>query len=716
MATLIQANCSPTSGVTSAIPRCPPSPPFQSFNCAHLIFCIDHGSITGTRSYRSDLEKIANLPRESPSEERFKVLPSENLKPVHEDSHIYFCGLNETTDHVSASGDVRSDTIEDLVFHDFELSFRQDFAEPLLTVKSDEYQDPSVWSGAESVFDSDLNPETQISRISGNDEPEYLTLSCIPYGAHPHVFSEPDPGCENEIESIYGLYSARDFRVESISSKTPSRPIISVPFPNLQPSHSTATPEVYLGSIAEMALDKHRTDLPEEINSLRKDSDQETALRREWTLRRTAIDLEIGKLKSGPLLGARIQGRRPGERPFEDSSTSSPSAATVAISHPDPAPQPPPDDDSSTETDFTTPFDSFENDLQPARHNFLVDAGSSFDTPRFDPVQAEDLYLPSANVGEINQAVLPAMLQPTGSTVFPSYNDPLQNPLDSWAPFTADETSWDSDIAQFLAATFGDSTPIGYSGYPNNGGDAGAFGANTDHDELEYIREPTVYSSGFEQQGTSHQESAMASQVHFGTMACLALREYNNTELFSKVHLPGFRLSQELPRLPPPSMPSPIASEPDLERSSVAVADNDEESLIASKDIDLSFSERNILTGGKRQRTQSSRAAAPVPASKKASGSTLLHHKLLQFPQDTEIKTRTERIGATPQDQIQLLGSTFYVIKCSRFGIQLPLIVVVGNRSVYGQFNGGERAARIHRIMPWSSLAGVGTATARHHY
>jgi hypothetical protein len=73
----------------------------------------------------------------------------------------------------------------------------------------------------------------------------------------------------------------------------------------------------------DLKLDKRRTDLQEQINSLRRDVEEEKSLRREWIIRRTAIDVEIGKLKKGPLAGARIQGRRPAERPSGVDTSSS---------------------------------------------------------------------------------------------------------------------------------------------------------------------------------------------------------------------------------------------------------------------------------------------------------------------------------------------------------------------------------------------------------
>ncbi|KAJ7489745.1 hypothetical protein B0H11DRAFT_1912744 [Mycena galericulata] len=65
----------------------------------------------------------------------------------------------------------------------------------------------------------------------------------------------------------------------------------------------------------EMKLDKHRTDLKEQVNDLRKDIEEEKALRRVWLLRRNQIDTDLNQLKAGPLAGVRIGGRRPAARP-----------------------------------------------------------------------------------------------------------------------------------------------------------------------------------------------------------------------------------------------------------------------------------------------------------------------------------------------------------------------------------------------------------------
>lgn len=62
-------------------------------------------------------------------------------------------------------------------------------------------------------------------------------------------------------------------------------------------------------------LDKRRTDLKEELNEVRTEIEQEKSGRREWVLRRAELDRQINELRSGPLAGTRINGRRPAERP-----------------------------------------------------------------------------------------------------------------------------------------------------------------------------------------------------------------------------------------------------------------------------------------------------------------------------------------------------------------------------------------------------------------
>ncbi|KAJ7835672.1 hypothetical protein B0H14DRAFT_3871012 [Mycena olivaceomarginata] len=62
-------------------------------------------------------------------------------------------------------------------------------------------------------------------------------------------------------------------------------------------------------------LDKRRTDLKEELNEVRTEIEQEKSGRREWVLRRAELGRQINELRSGPLAGTRINGRRLTERP-----------------------------------------------------------------------------------------------------------------------------------------------------------------------------------------------------------------------------------------------------------------------------------------------------------------------------------------------------------------------------------------------------------------
>jgi chromosome segregation ATPase len=57
-------------------------------------------------------------------------------------------------------------------------------------------------------------------------------------------------------------------------------------------------------------LDKRRTDLKEELNEVCTEIEQEKSERREWALHCTELDRQINELRSGPLAGTRINGRR----------------------------------------------------------------------------------------------------------------------------------------------------------------------------------------------------------------------------------------------------------------------------------------------------------------------------------------------------------------------------------------------------------------------
>ncbi|KAJ6608982.1 hypothetical protein B0H10DRAFT_1814675, partial [Mycena sp. CBHHK59/15] len=76
-------------------------------------------------------------------------------------------------------------------------------------------------------------------------------------------------------------------------------------------------------------LDKRRTDLKEQLNEVRTEIEQEKSGRREWVLRRAELDRQINELRSGPLAGTRINGRRPTERPTGEIEPLAPSTQDV---------------------------------------------------------------------------------------------------------------------------------------------------------------------------------------------------------------------------------------------------------------------------------------------------------------------------------------------------------------------------------------------------
>ncbi|KAJ6582523.1 hypothetical protein DFH09DRAFT_1439289 [Mycena vulgaris] len=114
----------------------------------------------------------------------------------------------------------------------------------------------------------------------------------------------------------------------------------------------------------EMKLDAHRTDLRERINELRRDVDAEKSLRREWNVRRSAIDVELEQLRKGPLAGARIKGRRPTQRPSGEDSSDLEDRSDIGG------------------TDFTGPGENYGNSELDLLHdeslNTALDPSSSF--------------------------------------------------------------------------------------------------------------------------------------------------------------------------------------------------------------------------------------------------------------------------------------------------------------------------------------------------
>ncbi|KAJ7796304.1 hypothetical protein B0H14DRAFT_3158095 [Mycena olivaceomarginata] len=66
-----------------------------------------------------------------------------------------------------------------------------------------------------------------------------------------------------------------------------------------------------------------------ELNEVRTEIEQENSGRREWVLCRAELDRQINELRSGPLAGTRINGRRPTERPTGEIEPLAPSTQDV---------------------------------------------------------------------------------------------------------------------------------------------------------------------------------------------------------------------------------------------------------------------------------------------------------------------------------------------------------------------------------------------------
>jgi hypothetical protein len=97
------------------------------------------------------------------------------------------------------------------------------------------------------------------------------------------------------------------------------------------------TLEAEIKSLQEqMKLDKRRSDLKEEVITIRRDVDDEKSLRREWNIRPGEIVKELEQLRNGGLAGVRLKGRPPSERP-SGNATSSPTAVDLNPVNPGPS-------------------------------------------------------------------------------------------------------------------------------------------------------------------------------------------------------------------------------------------------------------------------------------------------------------------------------------------------------------------------------------------
>ncbi|KAJ7825255.1 hypothetical protein B0H13DRAFT_1918698 [Mycena leptocephala] len=349
----------------------------------------------------------------------------------------------------------------------------------------------------------------------------------------------------------------------------------------------------------EMKLDRHRTDLQEQVNDLRKDVDEEKSLRREWILRRGQIDKELEQLRKDGLAGVRIKGRRPAERPSED-DTSFPlfppdDGVATMIGTDSPAFGPAVDSDpvssnyslnpelqcKSSNRSFAFPYSSTgpaaQDDSTPLQMipGDLVSFGVSYGYESPDSVPGRDSIPSALSEGQPGPAT-----DSSRSTI----------DMTSWvqSDFNNPSATFDSDWELFVANL--DTTAF------NMIAASGEY-SGADPDELEYIGPPT--------NGQSVPVQPVPENEFVQGMDSGGDREIEGSSNWSDAS--SFKLSQVLPRLPPLSVASPSHTE-----AAEYQADETEDS-IAPQDIDLNFSAKNIVTG-KRMRTLSTRAAEAVTA------------------------------------------------------------------------------------------------------
>ncbi|KAJ7824717.1 hypothetical protein B0H14DRAFT_2596999 [Mycena olivaceomarginata] len=363
----------------------------------------------------------------------------------------------------------------------------------------------------------------------------------------------------------------------------------------------------------EMKLDRHRTDLQEQIIALRRDVDAEKSIRREWAVRRADIDKEIQRLRDSGLAGARLKGRRPSERPVGDDV---PSVAA-------------PEGDGAR-------MEMADDHLGVGHQAFKNNSPVHFNADAFIPSdtlgsmeQIKQHPVPELNSGHSALGVLPPdhvtefnreFNANTNQNVLPNdsggVNDPNQYAVpdlnffpfspqdDSFSMFNSNgsgtnflnefRTNMNSDLPVSMFADAGPA-PAEYVNHTFHHGLH--ISAKQSADDLEYISSPTIdlMALGLGPGDLFHGiDSGMENHL---------------------VHWSGLRLSQELPRLvPPPSTPPSVCTERDQSiTNKTAVNPQPEDDNIAPRDINLSFDERNIVTG-KRRRTQSSRLTDPNAA------------------------------------------------------------------------------------------------------
>ncbi|KAJ7271431.1 hypothetical protein B0H12DRAFT_1303369 [Mycena haematopus] len=326
----------------------------------------------------------------------------------------------------------------------------------------------------------------------------------------------------------------------------------------------------------EMKIDKHRTDLLALVNELHADIQAELSLRREWTIRKTGINSEIEKLRTGGLAGARTTGRRP-ERPAGEVVSA---VADVAL--------------------------EFDANLHAEQAEGTIDSAPESDA-NLDVEQAEGVSIGSV-LGELQEN----SPQPLSMIQDKSHIDSvlLTNLEIDWnsvpvaesdRSFSAEMTLFEQtmlesnfNLEEFLASVDPSTLDFGTVGWGGVDEMTVTHPAPHDYNELEYISLPTIYQEN---------NSVLVSTSN------------QSTALFPPLLQPGEMLAPvsqgwELPRLPPPpSSPSSAHGPEESPDSNLGNGQPDSGFAVgpAPLDIDLGLNVSNIISG-KRQRKPSSRA------------------------------------------------------------------------------------------------------------
>ncbi|KAJ7652738.1 hypothetical protein DFH06DRAFT_1418342 [Mycena polygramma] len=358
----------------------------------------------------------------------------------------------------------------------------------------------------------------------------------------------------------------------------------------------------------EMKLDRHRTDLKEQVNALRKDIDEEKSLRRAWGLRRSEIDKELDELRKGPLAGARIKGRRPGH----SSEDNMPGPSSFAAS----------DDASfgSASLVTTSPSDpayDHDGDSDAARNTDSLQADYSIGE-QFETVS-------SAANGQQNVRGFEFYDEPGyGTNLGWDNDDPIAFDVDAFMA-QLDASAFDLSANGYAPVSSGDPTEECSTSYAPESTRSDPS-ANEYSDTLEYFEYPVPSvpdillrdnDSGQEMSSAAHfggNGDGLGYPMHsFSTPAPHVLENDADQEMLSSYHVPvdwaNYRLSQELPTLPPPP-PSQLSEAEPEESAGSPAADSEEPIAVQAIRVNADFSEENIVSG-KRKRTISTRAAGP---------------------------------------------------------------------------------------------------------